>query len=184
LQGGRRKLAAFLLSSATRSTSQMTAPWQPEDQGARPFASESWVLNHRRRPINISAFRHQRHGEGLTMPARIVVVLNNPKLADAAVSALMANGYDALAIHDSMAALTLLEHAQDIELLVTSTYFQEGKPTGAALALMTKTKRPQLRVVFVGDPHLAALLDDIGQMIAEPISPLRVVDIVRIALPA
>ena len=116
------------------------------------------------------------------MPARIVVVLNNPKLADATVSALRANGFDALAVHDSMAALALLEQAEDIELLVTSTYFQEGKPTGAALALMTKIRRPELRVIFAGDPHLAALLDDIGQLIAEPVSPLRVVDTVRIAL--
>jgi hypothetical protein len=118
------------------------------------------------------------------MPARIVVVLNNPKLADATVSVLTASGYDALAVHDSMAALTLLEQAEGIELLVTSTYFQEGKPTGAALALMTRIRRPQLRVIFAGDPQLAGLLDDIGHLSAEPISPLQVVDTVRIALPA
>ena len=68
------------------------------------------------------------------MPARIVVVLNNPELADAAVSALTADGYDALAVHDSMAALDLLEQAKDIELLVTSADFSEGKPNGWALA--------------------------------------------------
>jgi CheY-like chemotaxis protein len=64
------------------------------------------------------------------MPARIVVVLNSPELADATVSALTDDGYDALAVHDSMAALDLLEQAKDIELLVTSTDFSEGKPNG------------------------------------------------------
>ena len=113
------------------------------------------------------------------MPARIVVVLSDPELAGATVSALSIDGYDALAIHDSLEALALLSQAVDIELLVASTYFGEGKPTGASLALMTKLRRPDLKVIFAADPKLAPLLEDIGRVLAEPILPAHVVDAVR-----
>jgi hypothetical protein len=116
------------------------------------------------------------------MPARIVVVLNDPELADATVSALTADGYDALAVHDSMAALTLLEQAEDIELLVASTYFGPQKPTGAALALMTRISRPGLKAIFTGNPELAALLEDIGHVISGPVSPSKMVNTARLAL--
>jgi len=79
------------------------------------------------------------------MPARIVVVLNESELADATASALVVDGHDALTVHDPMAALALLRQAVAIDLLVTSPYFGEGKPTGASLALMTKLRRPDLR---------------------------------------
>ena len=118
------------------------------------------------------------------MLARIVVVLKDPELADATVSALVAEGHDALAVHDSMAALTLLEEATDIELLVASTYFGERKPTGAALALMTKLRRPDLKVIFTANPELAPLLEDIGRVIVEPISPSRVVEAIRTTMMA
>lgn len=118
------------------------------------------------------------------MPARIVVVLSDPKLADATVSALVADGHNALAVHDPMEALKLLEKAKDIELLVASTYFGEGKPTGAALALMTKLSRPDLKVIFTAEPKLVPLLEDIGRVIVEPISPSRIMDEVRITMTA
>ena len=118
------------------------------------------------------------------MPAQIVVVLDDPELADATVSALADDGYNALAVRDSMAALILLEQARDIELLVASTYFGEGKPTGAALALMTKLKRPELKVIFTGAPQLLMLLEDIGRLLVEPVSPSQIVAAVRILLTA
>lgn len=116
------------------------------------------------------------------MPARIVVVLNDLELADATVSALVADGHDALAVHDSMTALALLGHAVDIELLVASTYFGEGKPTGASLALMTRLRRPDLKVIFAADPKLVPLLADIGRVTVEPVLPVHVVDAVRMAM--
>jgi DNA-binding NtrC family response regulator len=118
------------------------------------------------------------------MPARIVVVLNDPVLADATVSALKASGYDALAVHDSMVALSMLEQARDVELLVTSTDFSSGKPNGMALALMTKLKRPELKVIFADDPESATLLEDIGHLMAEPILLPLVVETVRTTLTA
>ena len=118
------------------------------------------------------------------MPARIVVVLNDPILADATASALNTDGYDALAIHDPMVALTMLEQAADIELLVTSTNFRPGKPNGLALARMTKLKRPQLKVIFTGSPDLMSLLEDIGDLIVEPVSPPQIIETVRTALTA
>jgi hypothetical protein len=118
------------------------------------------------------------------MPARIVVVLKDRELADATVSALVADGHDALAVHDSMVALALLKQATDIELLVASTYFGRGKPTGAALALMTKLRRPDLKVIFTANPELVPLLEDIGRVIVEPISPSLVVEAIRVTMTA
>jgi hypothetical protein len=83
-----------------------------------------------------------------------------------------------------MAALTLLKKAANVELLVASTYFGERKPTGAALALMTKLRRPDLKVIFAANPELIPLLRDIGRVIIEPISPSRVVEAIRVAMNA
>ncbi|HTI80836.1 MAG TPA: hypothetical protein VL614_10360 [Acetobacteraceae bacterium] len=116
------------------------------------------------------------------MPAQIVVVLSDPELADATVSALTADGHDALAVHDPMTALALLGQATEIELLVASTYFGEGKPTGTSLALMTKLSRPNLKVIFTADPELVPLLEDIGRVIVDPITPACIVDAVRLTM--
>ena len=46
------------------------------------------------------------------MPARVIVVLNEPEFADKTASALRAQGYDALALADPMTALGLLERPE------------------------------------------------------------------------
>src|SRR6478752_6068605 len=75
------------------------------------------------------------------MPARIVVVLNEPEIAEEAASALGAQGQDALALVDPMTALEALEGAERIEVLVTGLDFAPGKPNGIALGRMARLKR-------------------------------------------
>jgi len=47
-----------------------------------------------------------------------------------------------------------VESAHLIELLVTCPNFPEGRPNGVALARMARTKRPGIKVLFVGPAEL------------------------------
>jgi DNA-binding NtrC family response regulator len=91
------------------------------------------------------------------MPARVVVVLNEPGFADKTASALRAQGHDSLALADPMTALELLERAKRLELLVTCLDFAPGKPNGIALGRIARLKRPGIRVLFVGPADLESM---------------------------
>jgi hypothetical protein len=85
------------------------------------------------------------------MPARVVVVLGEADgLAQRTVETLLADGIDAVALPNSMAALDALEASRKIELLVTCPEFPGGPPNGIALARMARLKRPEVTILFVG----------------------------------
>ena len=75
------------------------------------------------------------------MPARIVVVHDEPHFREFVVTALLEAGYDTKAFTGSMAAIEALEAAQRIELLITRVRFPEGTPHGVSLASMALTKK-------------------------------------------
>src|SRR5690242_7531024 len=104
------------------------------------------------------------------MPARVVVVLNEPEIAEEAASALRAQGQDALALVDPMAALEALEGAERIEALVTCLDFAPGKPNGIALGRMARLKRPGIRVLFVGPTDLEELSEGLGTFLPFPVT--------------
>ena len=68
------------------------------------------------------------------MPARVIVVLNEPEFADKTASALRAQGYDVLALADPMMALELLERPERLDLLVTCVDFAPASPMGSLSA--------------------------------------------------
>jgi DNA-binding NtrC family response regulator len=103
------------------------------------------------------------------MPARVVIVLDDPASAEKAVAILKRDGIDAMALAGPMVALDALEGAHHVELLVTSLQFAPGKPHGLALARMARTKRPLLKVMFVGDPGLAQHTAGLGEFMAWPV---------------
>jgi DNA-binding NtrC family response regulator len=104
------------------------------------------------------------------MPARVVVVLNDPEVAKQTVDVLAAEGCDAATLPDSMVALHALEGAVRIEVLVTTLEHGDGKPNGIALARMTKVKRPGIKVVFVGESDLMHYTAGLGDFIASPVA--------------
>jgi DNA-binding NtrC family response regulator len=110
------------------------------------------------------------------MPARVVVVLDEPGFADETASALQAQGHDALALSDPMTALELLERAERLELLVTCLDFVPGKPNGIALGLMAKQKRPGIRVLFIGPSDLAKHTEGVGTFLTSPVTVPQVVE--------
>jgi DNA-binding response OmpR family regulator len=102
------------------------------------------------------------------MPARVVVVLTEPALADEVAAALRAQGKDALALADPMTALEALEGAERIEVLVTCLDFAPGKPNGIALGRMARLKRPGIRILFVGPADLQDLAEGVGAFMPSP----------------
>jgi DNA-binding NtrC family response regulator len=112
------------------------------------------------------------------MPARVVVVHDEPGFADQLAGALRLAGLDVATFVDPMVALDALEAASVIKVLITRVEFPPGKPNGVALARMTRIKRPDVRVVFTADPEFAAYADGLGVFVPAPINTGDVVDIV------
>ena len=84
------------------------------------------------------------------MPAHIVVVHDDPKFVASVCRALQDDGHDRVtALSDSMVALSVLEVAKALEVLITGTRFPPGKPTGISLALLTRRNRPNVKIRFV-----------------------------------
>jgi DNA-binding NtrC family response regulator len=104
------------------------------------------------------------------MPARIVVVYDEPACLDEAVSALSLAGHDPVGFTDTMAALRALDAPQQVSLLITRMRFPPGRPQGISLARVLKTKRPELKILFTAQPELAEHAEGIGEFLALPVS--------------
>jgi CheY-like chemotaxis protein len=99
------------------------------------------------------------------MPARIVVVHDDPGFIDLTVAALIAAGHDVVAFTSSMTAIDALEAAQQIEVLVTRVTFPSGQPNGVSLALMARTKKKGVKILFVALPEAEEHTEGIGEFL-------------------
>jgi DNA-binding NtrC family response regulator len=97
------------------------------------------------------------------MPARVVVVHDDPDFVDELATAVRSDGHDVATFADPLAAWDALEAAQRIEVLVTRVQFPPGKPHGFALARMARSKRPTIRVLFVALPEFADDAAELGE---------------------
>ena len=102
------------------------------------------------------------------MPARVVVVLDDLAFANQAVDGLAVQNYEAIALPSPMAALDALESAVRVEVLITCTIHGEGQPNGVSLALMARSKRRDVKVIFVGTPEQARYTDGLGTFLTSP----------------
>jgi DNA-binding NtrC family response regulator len=84
------------------------------------------------------------------MPARIVVVHDDPTFRDPLVASLQASGYDVVSFVDTSAAWDALQAAQRIGILVTRINFGAGKPHGVALAHAARMRKRAMRVLIMG----------------------------------
>ena len=82
------------------------------------------------------------------MPARIVIVHDEPDFADPLTAALRLAGHDVATFMDSQVGWDALDAAERIELLITRVDFPPGKPHGVSLARMARYKRLGIRVMF------------------------------------
>jgi DNA-binding NtrC family response regulator len=65
------------------------------------------------------------------VPARIVVVDDDPAFADAMASALQRAGHEFIAFADPTAALDALERVERLEVLITRLHFGQGRRLSA-----------------------------------------------------
>lgn len=110
------------------------------------------------------------------MPARIVLVHDNPDFLARAEAAVRAAGYDVATYSSSLAALDALEAAQTVELLITRVIFPEGSPHGVLLARIAHRMMPNLKVLFVGQPEQRDHTDEIGEFMPAPVTVAELVD--------
>jgi DNA-binding NtrC family response regulator len=87
------------------------------------------------------------------MPARIVIVHDDPKILDPLAAALTLAGHGVAKFDDALAAWEALREARTVEVLVTRVRFRRGKPHGLALVIHTHIRRPDAKVIFVGSPR-------------------------------
>jgi DNA-binding NtrC family response regulator len=110
------------------------------------------------------------------MPARIVVVLDDPGIADQIAAAFADAAYDAMAFANPMTALDALEKAERTDLLITSPNFAPGQPNGVALARMTRLRRPGLKVLFIGPDEVAEHTVGIGEFMPSVVTVPQVLE--------
>jgi DNA-binding NtrC family response regulator len=118
--------------------------------------------------------------EGLPqMPVQIVLVHDDAAFRTTAAQALGAEGYSVTSFADALAATAALAMANRIELLITRLQFAEGRSNGVALALMTKRRKPGVKVIFTGLPELKGHSADVGLFLEMPVALDDLVNTVR-----
>jgi hypothetical protein len=110
------------------------------------------------------------------MPAQVVVVLDDLDFANQAVEGLAAQSFAAIALPDPLAALDALERAARVELLITCTIHAEGRPNGVSLALMARSKRRDVKVIFVGTHEQKHHTEGLGSFLTSPVTVEAVVE--------
>jgi DNA-binding response OmpR family regulator len=104
------------------------------------------------------------------MPASVVFVHDDAEFREQAALALRAAGHKVMTFVGSMAALNALENAETVELLITRVNFPPGTPNGISLALMTRTKRPDVKVLFTATPESEEFIGDLGTIMRTPVA--------------
>ena len=104
------------------------------------------------------------------MPARVVVVHDDPAFVEQLVSALRAAGHEVAAFADPLDAWGDLSTPQRIGVLITGVEFSPGRSNGVALALKARTKRPKLHVLFTAQLELSQATAGLGTFMEAPVT--------------
>jgi DNA-binding NtrC family response regulator len=112
------------------------------------------------------------------MPARILVVHDDPEFTECTAAALVAAGHDVSVMTSSMSAIEALNDARQIEVLVTRVVFPDGQPNGVALALMARVKKPGVKVLFAARPETQEHTEGVGEFLAAPADPADIVALI------
>jgi hypothetical protein len=110
------------------------------------------------------------------MPASIVVVHDDPVLTEALANKLAPN---VACFADPLKALAALRTAKTVTFLLTRLQFADRQPLGLSLARLTRTVRPDVRVVFTGAPEHRDYARGVGEFIPEPVEAAHVAMIVE-----
>jgi CheY-like chemotaxis protein len=113
------------------------------------------------------------------MPARIVVVHDEPGLAEEVASALNLAGHQVDVFIDPLAAWDALAAARLTDVLITRVQFPPGMSNGLALARMARSNRPGIQVIFAALPEFAIDCEGEGVFLPLPVPAPQVVKIVK-----
>jgi DNA-binding NtrC family response regulator len=113
------------------------------------------------------------------MPARVVLVHDDPNFARDAGAAIQTVGVEVATFTDPMAALTALENAQSVDLLVTRVRFEPGKPHGISLVRVARNRRPGMKALFLSLPEYTKHTEGIGTCLTLPVEMPPLVEAVR-----
>lgn len=99
------------------------------------------------------------------MPAEVVIVHPDGRMASTLADAFRARGRTVRHYADPLLAMDALTQANLIELLVTCVQFDDGRSNGHALALMTRSRRLSVMVLFMCAPGDEQHVSDLGECI-------------------
>jgi DNA-binding NtrC family response regulator len=124
------------------------------------------------RPRSLSLVR----AESSAMPAQIILVHDDAVFAEPVSCALRENGYEVMVFPDPLAAVSALETAERMDLVITRVEFPPGRSNGVALARMAHHKRPGVKLLFVCRPQFREHVEDLGELLPRPVAVAQVVD--------
>jgi DNA-binding NtrC family response regulator len=95
------------------------------------------------------------------------------------VNALSRAVYNVASFADTSCALTAVESAERLDMLITRVTFPEGMPHGVSLALMARRKHPDLKVLFLARQEMVKHTVGVGDVLQTPVLATDVVAKVR-----
>jgi DNA-binding NtrC family response regulator len=116
------------------------------------------------------------------MPARVVVVHDEPRFVNEVVAALNLADHQVAAFTDPLAAWDALAAARLTEVLITRVQFPPGKSNGLALTRMARANRPDIQVILTALPEFARECEDEGVFLPLPVPVADVVKTVELLL--
>jgi hypothetical protein len=108
--------------------------------------------------------------EEANIPARVVVVHDEPSFLDPLVTSWQAAGHDVAAFADPGLAWDAMKFSTDVEILVTRVEFEPGK--------QARSNSPNARILFVALPEFEADLEYLGVLLPRPVRVAEVLEAV------
>jgi DNA-binding NtrC family response regulator len=99
------------------------------------------------------------------MPARIVVVHDDPEFVDLLTIGLSLAGHDIATYPDPVAAWDALSAPKLTKVLITRVQFEPGRSNGVALANMAKSKSREISVLFTALPKFREEAEQLGMFL-------------------
>jgi DNA-binding NtrC family response regulator len=117
------------------------------------------------------------------MSKRILLFHNDLGFLGATEATLDAEGFEVVAVNDSLAAWELLSDVhRRFDVLVTRVAGPAGSPPGLALARHLQMIKPHSCVIIIGRPDNAYFADWVGRVLLAPVSAHDVLNAVKAEL--
>jgi DNA-binding NtrC family response regulator len=113
------------------------------------------------------------------MPARVVIVHNDTKFLASLTNRLIGSANDVATFSDPTAALSALDRARKVEVLITGVSLGGGQGLGLSLARVARAARPGVKVLFIARAGYQYLTKGVGEFMPAPADMDDVVTVVE-----